>query len=123
MIAARFDQIEQILYIHNDGSISIDEIVNAATDFIQNNKLPDTLRILEFANAELIKAPIKEWKKFMDIPNVWIQHFSSVRHAVISHDPLIVASVILFGLKNNQFNYPLNIFSTEAAARQWLSEN
>ena len=123
MIETRFDQIEQILYIHYDGRTSIDELVNAATDFIQNNKLPDTLRILEFANTDLTKAPLKEWKKFKDILNVWIQHFSSVRLAVISHDPLIVANVILLGLEINQFNYPLNIFSTEAAARHWLSEN
>ena len=77
MITTRFDHREQILYIQNEGHISIGELISTFDDFILSHNISNTLRIIEFANAELDKTS----------------------------------------------NYALNIFSTENAARHWLSEN
>jgi len=123
MITTRFDHQEQVLYVHNQGSISIDELVNASNDYMLKVNRSKNLRILEFADAELARTPGKEWKKFLDVLNGWIQNFSSVRHAVISVDPHVVANVMLVQQEICHPNYDLNIFSTEKAARKWLSEH
>ena len=123
MITVRFDQQEQILYVHNHGHISIDELVNASNDYMLNINQSKTLRIIEFADAELARAPVKERKKFNDMLNGWIHNFSSVRHAVISVDPYVVANVLLVQQEIGHDAYALNIFSTETAARNWLSEH
>ena len=123
MIMVKFDQGEQMLYIHNEGSTSIDEIVKTVSDYFRNDKLPHPVRILEFVTADFMRGSVNEWNKFEDNLKVWIRKFSSVRHAVICHDPFVVAKIILLEPKIKPFNYTINVFSTEAVARHWLSEN
>ena len=122
MISTRYDQSEQILYIHNKGLTSFIEIANSSREYFLNNEVPRKLKILEFATAEPSKISLKERAKLKTIPNIWIENFSSIRHAVISNDLSIVVNVLLLQKEISHSKYAINIFSTEAAARRWLSE-
>ena len=122
MISARYDRSEEILCIHNTCLTSFIEIANASREYFLNTEVPKKLKILEFANAGPVKVSVKEQAKLKTIPNIWIENFSSIRHAVISSDVNIVVNVLLLQKEISHSKYALNIFSTEPAARQWLSQ-
>ncbi|MEI6882881.1 MAG: hypothetical protein WCO02_00230 [Bacteroidota bacterium] len=122
MTSARYDRSEEILFIYNTCLTSFIEIANASREYFLNNEVPKKLKILEFATAEPSKMSLKERAKLKPIPNIWIENFSSIRHAVISTDLSIVVNVLLLQKEISHSKYAINIFSTEPAARRWLSE-
>jgi hypothetical protein len=123
MINPTYNPEEQILYVHDTGSISLHELVQASKDFTNRNVFPERLKILEFGDASMIKSSVKDLPGLVASLDSVFSKFNTIRHAVICTDPYLVACVLLIQSEIRNSKYTMNIFSTEMAARKWLMEN
>lgn len=121
MITMNFIRDAGILQVEDDRDTTIDQMVVAAKNYFKSNSLPRVLKILEIAHGSLVKAPVVDVAKLKEVVTTIMPDFDSVRHAVVSTDPFVVAFVILLQQEVCLLNYHLGVFSTETAARHWLS--
>jgi len=121
MITIHFDEDACILKVKDDPGTTIDQMVLAAKNFFKSHRLPRILKILEVASGSLATAPVADVAKLKDVVTSIMPDFESVRHAVVSTDPFVVAFVILLQQEVCLLNYHLGVFSTETAAIRWLS--
>ena len=124
MIKIDFNEAEQILYVHIDNETTIDELKQESKNFMSEFQLPKVLKILEIANADFAKIPIAELHqhitKFLKDN---FSRFEMVKHAVVTNNPLISAYLSLVVSELKGTNYTIRLYSTETAAKHWLSTN
>ena len=112
------------MYVHLEGVVTIDEMTRLSTAIVGEYELPGMLRILEFAHAELAKISLADlYQSVAAFMKKNCSKFEIVRHAVVTDNPLVTAYILLLGEELRDSNYSIRLFSTERAAKLWLSAN
>jgi hypothetical protein len=124
MINAYLEEREEILYVHIDGETSIDELTGTARAILSNPELPRNLRVMELANAEIERIHLPEIKELIQgYMDVILSKFASIRHAVVTNNPTVVAYVTLAKRNLSSGFFSMEVFSTEEAAKKWLTRD
>lgn len=121
MINSRFDKEDQVLYISIEGDKSIENMTAMAKHFAMTNNLPSDLKVLEIAIGTMTRAnPAELCRHVKEFVHGFLLEFNSVKHAVVTDHPHIVAYLTLIREEISDLKYSINVFSTQEAAREWL---
>ena len=116
-----FNEKENILYVKNQAEVTIDNMVLALNNIIENKDFPRRLKILEdaidvkagfnFNDLEKLKPGIEKFKKAYD----------QIVHAVVQNNPINVAySKYMEIYLKDDTKYHFKVFSTVEAALEWI---
>lgn len=120
MVEKRFDPDKNILYVTSKGNIEVEGMMRGIEFIGQEKSLPRNLKILEDATEAKVAYSHSEIEIIMRSLMKAIDHFESLRHAVVLTDPANTAFAILASLMISKPNYSLQVFSTLKAAEHWL---
>ena len=120
MLVIHFNEADQVLCIDNTGGISFQNLAFESYRVIQENKLPQNLRILEHATAFLINSDVDQLKILKDKLFENTLHFDSVKHAIVTSEPEVTTYVMMVKTYLGNSNYTLEVFSNNEAANHWL---
>jgi hypothetical protein len=115
-----FDPNDGILYTRSADNTNLDDMLRGIGGLMSNSALPRNLRILEDGRGIHITFPVKDIAVLVDRLSSALDEYSSIRHAVIHDDPINTAFAVLIGLQVKHEKYELKVFSTYAAARNWV---
>ncbi len=123
MIKPINDAYGTILYVKQQGEVSL-ENMRLGISFLRSNKdLPKNLRILEDSSDVKVTFTIKEIDFLVEALNETIQNFISVKHAVILNSPVNTVFAMILESKKLVKNYELGVFSSFSAALTWLGSD
>lgn len=123
MINKHYDQVDQILYVSIEGKVTVQELTALSGEILANDSYPRNLKLIEVAKADFSTSSPKEFlKTTAAFFSSAFSNFDTVRHAVISANPLVVAYVTLLQNDINNPKYSVSAFSTAAGAKEWMNQ-
>jgi len=123
MVDYRFDKESGIVNVLLDGKVEITEILDYINSIGSDISLSTNLKLLTDARNAVMNFSPKSLQLVIDaINNSKIKH-DTIKEAILQNNPDISAySFIYQKMLSVHKNHIFKIFSTEAAALQWLSE-
>jgi hypothetical protein len=120
MVETSYDEKNGILTVRSFGTISLEDMLKAMEFLANNDSLARNIKILEDATRAKVSFSVSSIQTITDNLSKVMKKYISVRHAVIHSDPINTAYTFLADDILKGTNYWLKVFSTSAAAREWL---
>lgn len=117
-----FNKENKILYKQYYGNLTYEEIISSWEYAFKNNLIPEETKgfLMDYREAS-ISSPIKEHVK---LPEFFQQHlniFGKRKMAVITNKPKDIVIPIM--IKQKEYNFVSEPFSTEEGAIKWLTRD
>ncbi|NJO89716.1 MAG: hypothetical protein HC831_12780 [Chloroflexia bacterium] len=120
MIKYEFDSKSGILEIFYTGKIQLTDLIEFGNSIYTDNKLPRKLLMLtDVTNAEY-EIEVEEFTELIEHLKKHVSAFEYIKAAFIQSKPKETAYSMILSNKNPIHNYYRAVFSTRAAAMEWL---
>lgn len=112
-----------LVYARQEGSVSIDQMLDGLRFMAKNTSLPRQLRIIEDSRKAKVTFSHNDIEQLVNAINELMIHYEGVRHAVVLDSPINTVFAMLFNTKRLSVAYRLEVFASVEAALAWLNSN
>lgn len=123
MIKLINDNDSVLVYARQEGSVSIDQMLDGLRFMAENTSLPRQLRIIEDSRKAKVTFSHNDIEQLVNAINELMIHYEGVRHAVVLDSPINTVFAMLFNTKRLSVAYRLEVFASVEAALAWLNSN
>jgi hypothetical protein len=121
MISVKRHNKKNIIEIHYEDDIFLEELVDFINSLAEKESLPQQLKSVTFATKAKFKFTHSELGPIVEAMSRLSKRLNSLKEAFIIDSPQSVVLATTFKLMNTKTtNYRMEIFSTEEAALRWL---
>ncbi len=121
MIKLINDNYGVVIYARQEGSISIEQMLDGLRFMAENTSLPRQLRIIEDSRKAKITFTHNDIELIVNAINEMMVKYESVRHAVLLDSPINTVFAMLFNTKRLSVAYRLEVFASVERALSWLN--
>lgn len=120
MINYRFNNELNILESYFKNDIYLNDVLEYIMAVTENTALPQTLKILTYAETATFKFTVKDLESINNKKNDGLENYAFVMDAIIIDSPETAAISVIFEALAQNEKYKFKVFSTKEYALNWL---
>jgi glutamyl-tRNA reductase len=123
MVLTEFNEKSGILHSKFEGIVSLRDVVEYIRATKNNTSYPRDLKILTDSRGAIMNFNIDDLNVIVLENTQSIKNYNSITDAIVLDGVKETALSLLYKELSKLKNYKFNVFSTEAAALNWLENN